>query len=841
MGARCQGAHVQVFESKFLAQFSSVRRLLRRSNDTPDRDRGRAALREGRVDEAIEAFKRHLRLRPRDGQSWVRLGNAYKDAGHYEQAKTAYERGCVLRPKSPHAWLQRGYLAKFTGDKIRAASCFRKSFELDGNAEAGRELLRVSEGDVIGLSPPSLVGCVDGITANSIFGWAVDPDSPADPVDIEFVQSGRVVGSGRTSLARPDVFSAGYRSTHAGFRVALNGDYTPHSGLVAARLVKSKRQLANSPYQPPEDDHVSRWVKRWDGLDAERQAELCEAMDGETNGMLLSIIMPVHNPNIEWLVQAVASVQGQFCSRWQLICVDDASSDYRVAETIKGFAEGDSRIKYSRSEENVGISGATNFGIDKASGEYVAFMDHDDLLEPEAVYRVLVEAKNKTDIIYSDEIITGENVDDIIEVVCRPAFSYDYYISHPYFVHFVAVKRVLATGVGGLDPCMTISMDVDFLLRLIERAESVAHIPSPLYRWRTHPGSVGHAKMDAVMSATKGALQRHHARIGRNAVVSDGLTFNTFRHDFSSTARVLVIVPTKDRIDLLKPCVNSILDTTSADILIMDHDSVDPDVIKFFDTLPDRVRVVKFSGPFNFSKINNDAVQTAGGDYDAYLFANNDIEAIEPGWLDHMSGLCMREDVGAVGALLLYSDGSIQHGGVVMNVGGPAEHVYKNAPSRLGGGRHPGYISGLVSVRDYMAVTGACLMVRADVFERVGGFDPLLAVGFNDIDLCLRVRERGYKVLYDGHAVLFHHESATRMTSKQLRHPEDTALMTARWADLLSGSDPYFSPMFGNKAPAEHVVANPIDPFAPARVWTKARQHNEGRGVSRTPPAVRVL
>lgn len=832
---------MQVLESKFFGRLTFARGLLRKSNDTPDRDRGRTALREGRADEAIEAFERHLRLRPRDGQSWIRLGNAFKDAGRYEQAKVAYERGCILRPKSPYAWLQRGYLAKFAGDKVHAVSYFRRSFELDGNAEAGRELLRLSDSDATSPSSLGLVGCVDGIMANSIFGWAVDPDSPTDPAEIECVQSGQIVGVGRTSLARPDVYSAGYRSKNAGFRIGLTGDYKPNNGSVTVRLVESKRQLANSPYKPSEEDHISRWLKRWEGLGGERHAEMCEAMDAETHGMLLSIIMPVHNPNIDWLTQAIASVRDQFCGHWELICVDDASSDRRVVGTIQALALDDPRIKYLRLEENVGISGATNLGITEASGKYVAFMDHDDVLEPEAVYRVLLASNNGADIIYSDEAITGEHIDDIMEIVCRPAFSYDYYISHPFFVHFVAVKRVLATAVGGLDSSMPISMDVDFLLRVIERADSIAHIPAPLYRWRTHQGSVGHAKMGAVMSATRSALQRHHARVGRYATVSDGLTFNTFRHDFPSSARVLVVVPTRDRLDLVKPCINSILATTDADIVIVDHESVDADVLEFFEDLPDRVRVVQFTGPFNFSKMNNDAIKKIGAGYDVYLFANNDIEAIEPGWLEHMRGLCMREDVGAVGALLLYSDGSIQHGGVVMNVGGPAEHVYKNAPSRLGNGRHPGYISALVSVRDYMAVTGACLMVRADVFEMVGGFDPLLAVGFNDIDLCLRVRERGYKVLYDGHAVLYHHESATRMTSKQLRHPEDTALMTARWADLLSGSDPYFSPMFGNQAPAEHVVANPINPFAPAQIWTKSKQDNKSRSASRTPDAVRVL
>jgi GT2 family glycosyltransferase len=836
-----QKGREQVLRGNLLGRFAGIRLVFRKSNDTPERTDGRKALKEGRVVDAIGAFEQHLRMRPKDGQSWVRLGNAFKDAGRYDQAEVAYARGCALKPKSPHAWLQRGHLARFTGDKTLAASYFRRSFELDGNAEAGRELLRLAGDDAVGANVSGLVGCVDGIHAKTILGWAVDPDRPGESAQVEFVQSGKIVGSGHTSIARPDVLSAGFPSAQAGFKIALQGEYSPQNGPVTARLVASKKQLSNSPYTPSEDDHVSKWLQRWDGSDSEALREMRKRMDAETSGLKLSIVMPIHNPDINWLAEAITSVREQLCSHWELLCIDDASSGTQVVEKVREISDYDPRVKYFRTEENVGISGATNIGIMASSGEYVAFMDHDDLLEPEAVYRVLLTSKSDADLIYSDEVITGEHIDEILSVVSRPAFSYDYYISHPYFVHFVAVKRTHAIALGGLDINMSISMDVDFTLRVIEKSEVIAHIPAPLYRWRTHHGSVGHSKMSAVMDATRQALERHHARVGADVKVSNGLTFNTFRHDYSSTARVLAIVPTKDRLDLLEPCVESLLKTTDADIVIVDHESSDKDVIKFFSSLPERVKVIPFTGPFNFSKMNNHAVSLCGEDYEIFLFANNDIEAIELGWMDHMRGLCMRSDVGAVGSLLLYSDGSIQHGGVVMNVGGPAEHVYKNAPSKIGDNRNPGYISGLVCVRDYMAVTGACLMIKADVFKKVGGFDPLLAVGFNDIDLCLRIRESGLKVLYDGHAVLYHRESATRMTSKQLRHPKDTALMSARWADVIAGSDPYFSPSFSNEAPAEHIVANPIDPFVAAQVWRRRPSEFSGRGISVTPPSVQVI
>lgn len=814
-----------------------VRALFRTSNETAELGKGLTALREGRIDEAIAALHQHLNIRPRDGHGWTKLGNALKDAGRYEEAKRAYEYGCKLRPRSAVAWLRRAQLAKFMGEQERAISFFRRSIELDGdNTEAKRELQRFS--GVENAEALSPVGYIEGLVSGAIFGWAVDPDRPEEPVELEFLQGGELVGSGRADLTRPGKPVGGPSSLSCGFRIPLNSKYNVEGGTITARLCRSTRSLANSPFPPPREDHVFAWLQRWRALDEESRNDLGMVMDRETEGLLLSIVMPVRDTSVDWLQRALQSVQEQFCSRWELICVVDPSTRPDAVALISSCSDKDDRVRIIRPVE---AGSAISAGLENARGHYVGLLAASDALEPEATYRVLATARDDVDLIYSDEVITGPDIDQILEIVARPAFSYDYYISHPYFVHFIAVKRSLVGQLGGFDVDMNISMDVDFVLRAIEQAQSIAHIPAPLYRWRTHPGSADHEKVGAVMAATRGALERHHSRMGNDVRVSDGLTFDTFRHDFPSTGRSLIIVPTKDRLDLLQPCIASLLATTTADIVIVDHDSTSPEVLEYFQALPDRVRILRFSGPFNFSKMNNQAVAAFGGGYDTYLFANNDLEAIEPGWLEHMQGLCLRPDVGAVGALLLYTDGSIQHGGVVLNVGGPAEHVYKNAPSRMGDLRHPGYISSLVSVRDFMAVTGACLMVDADTFNAVGGFDPLLAVGFNDIDLCLRIRESGRKVLYDGHAMLYHHESATRMKSRQLCHPEDTALMTARWADLLAHPDPYFSPMFADTAPAEHIVARPIDPYAPAQIWRRDREISQERGARRTAPSLSVI
>lgn len=801
---------------------SSARRKLRGSNSSPFREQGKAAAAQRNWPQAMAAYRRHLELRPHDGQTWLRLANVLKDSGRLEEAETVYRKACKLMPNSADAWLNRGHLAKLEGREADALSHYLCSFKLNGNAAAGREI-HVLGAPALGMTS-KIIGAIDNMVGRTISGWAVDPDSPTTPAHVEFLQNDVRVGQAVANLNRADVLAAGFGTSVAGFRARLGAGYRPDAGEITARLSSTQKPLANSPYQPRDKDSIGRWLDRWEGVPPSRIEEIHALHDAETVGLTLSILMPVYDPPTSWLIAAIESVRAQMCSRWELICIDDCSTRSEILDVLDGYAAKDDRIKVVRMKSNVGIAQATNAGLSNATGSYVAFMDHDDVLEPEAVYRMLESTRIGADLIYSDEAIVGSDIDELIEIVARPAFSYDYYISHPYFVHFVAVRTQLARDVGGLDPELSISMDVDFILRIIERAVTVVHIPVPLYRWRTHSESAGHARKEAVMAATRGALQRHHDRLERQASVFDGKTFNTYRIEYEDkNGRVLIVVPTKNRIDLLRPCIESILLTTGdeVDVVIIDHDSSEKEVVDYLKCTPSRVRVMPFSGPFNFSKMNNVAVADYGRGYDFVLFMNNDVEAIEPGWLEHMRGLCQREDVGVVGALLLYGDDRIQHGGVVLGVGGPAEHVYKAEPYNLGEHLNPGYISGLVSVRDYMAVTGACLMMRTSVFRSLKGFDELLAIGFNDIDLCLRARHLGYKVLFDGHAVLHHYESATRSLSKQLAHPEDTALMSSRWSDLLSQTDPYFSPLFGSEAPASHSVTEFIDVYAPARVWKK--------------------
>ena len=473
---------------------------------------------------------------------------------------------------------------------------------------------------------------------------------------------------------------------------------------------------------------------------------------------------------------------------------------------------GPGRVRVIRSTGNLGIAGATNLGLNAATGEYVAFMDHDDFLEPDALHKMALATKETgAELIYSDEAITTEDIDAIIDVRARPAFSWDYYWSHPYFVHLVAVRTSIAHQVTGWDESMAISADVDFILRVLEASRIVAHVPRVLYRWRTHGGSAGHQSQARVMDATRGALQRHLDRCGTGAVARDGAGFNQFRIDWPvSPGQVLVVIPTRNKADLLRTAIDSITRTSKGidyRIVVIDHQSTDSATKTYLKTLARTHTVMPYEGVFNYSRMNNMAVAAHGAGAEFVLFLNNDVEAMQPGWIDRMRRLAHRPDVGCVGALLLYADRRVQHAGVILGFNGSADHALKFNAAFLDakGKRNLGYNCSLTSVRDFSAVTAACMMMRREVFEAMGGFDEAYAVGFNDTDLCLRLRERGLKVLYDGGTTLFHYESATRADTKQVLHPKDTKRLLARWRGILEGGDPFYSPLLSDKV-QDHVL-----------------------------------
>ncbi len=661
-------------------------------------------------------------------------------------------------------------------------------------------------GSPVFLQPmPDLLGRFDTLHGMSAHGWAMDRGNPARKLVVEALgPGGELLGSSTANIFRGDLLGAELAAGLCAFKIDLSAHFDRLVGHdISVRIAGTDVRLPGSPIRIMPNGNMQRFLRRREMFVSRPGLlpRLKRALTHRAGDAGISIIMPVFNTPRAWLSEALESVRHQFCDNWELICIDDGSTAPHVAELLARYARNDSRVRVLTSPQNVGVTRATNFGLRAARHDYVTFLDHDDYLEPDAVWQLIRAARiTGADLLYGDEVLTDEHLRGVLEFRMRPAFSHDFYLSHPYFVHPICVRTEIARAIGGWDETMPISADVDFVLRVIESSKRVAHVPAVLYRWRTHESSTGHAKQGDVMAATIGALQRHLDRLGRGGIVSEGPWFNQFRVDWPATeGKILIVIPTKNGRKFLQTAIDSIERTAAGanySLVVIDHESNDPDTQAYLRDIAKRHIVMPYTGEFNFSRMNNQAVRRFGADCEFILFLNNDVEATQDGWLDRLRTLARRPDVGAVGALLMYADRRVQHAGVILGFNESADHALRLQDVFLdnAGRRNLGYNCGLSSVRDYSAVTAACIMMRRTVFEQVRGFDEKFGIGFNDTDLCLRIGTAGYKILYDGHTVLYHYESATRSQTKQVFHPSDTKRMVKRWGKKLAEGDPFYNP-----------------------------------------------
>lgn len=508
-----------------------------------------------------------------------------------------------------------------------------------------------------------------------------------------------------------------------------------------------------------------------------------------THAPLISLITPVFNTPVAWLESAVESVIAQAYENWEMIMVDDASTDAATLAALPAIAGRDSRIRLARLPQSGGISAASNEGLMIASGEFVGLFDHDDLLEPDALYQTakLLQTHPDADLIYSDEDKLTEHGFDA--PLFKPDWSPDFFLSYNYICHFTTLRRRLVDEVGGFRSQFDGAQDYDLFLRIVEQTQRIHHVPRILYHWRRSASSTSDniRRKPKALEAGKSAIAEYLARRGEEAHVAVDWRTHAYwvKRDVVEPKKICIIIPARDGVPLLTRCVESIVSKTSYsdyEILIVNNDSETQEARDFFSQT--RHRVLHFRGPFNFSAINNFAVEQTQCPW--LLFLNNDVEVIEPDWLGVMVEHVQRPEVGAVGARLLYPDDTVQHAGVVLGVGGIAQHAFRGFPAE-----DPGVNRQLQVTRNYSSVTGACLLTRRDVFEEVGGFDEeRLPVTFNDVDLCLKMRRAGYLVVYTPFAKLYHHESATRRRSVEAL---ETDVMRERWPDLLE-RDPYYNP-----------------------------------------------
>lgn len=519
---------------------------------------------------------------------------------------------------------------------------------------------------------------------------------------------------------------------------------------------------------------------------------------------LVSVVVPVYNTPEKWLRRCLDSVIGQVYPNWELCIADDASTAAHVAAVLQEYANRDPRIKVVQRRENGHISAASNSALELATGRYVALLDHDDELHRDALLECVKGFVEHPEwrMLFTDEDKIGEN-GVRSDPYFKPDWNPDLFLSQNCVCHLTVYERDLLSAIGGFSRGMEGAQDWDLTLRAVERLQpgEIGHVPRVLYHWRMIAGSTALApgeKSYAHLAAMR-AIQGHFDRTERKAQVCElpGCS-GYFRVEYglpSPAPLVTLLIPTRDRADLLQQCIDSIVGKTrysNYEIVIIDNGSVESKTLGYFArvTQDSRIRVVRYDKPFNYSAINNFGAEHAGGDVIGLL--NNDVEVIGGDWLREMVSHAWRPEIGVVGAMLYYPNDTIQHAGVILGIGGVAGHAHTGLPRGSTGDKHRAAL-----VQSMSAVTAACAVLRTEVFREVGGFDESLEVAFNDVDLCLRVRERGYRNLWTPFAELYHHESASRgyedTPEKLLRFRREESLMQKRWGKALL-RDPAYNP-----------------------------------------------
>ena len=526
-----------------------------------------------------------------------------------------------------------------------------------------------------------------------------------------------------------------------------------------------------------------------------------------------SIVMQLYNAGGDYLRESLESVLDQTYANWELCITDGSDKRCGTTESIcKEYADTDNRIKYKRLEKSKGISADSNEAIAMTSGEYISLLNQGDVLHPAALHETMQAACEGADFIYTDEaIFESPDIKKITMIHYKPDFGPDSLNGSNYIKHFASFKSSLLEKTDGFRSEYDGSQDHDLFLRLTDAAEHIAHIPEVLYYWRDHSGSHAASRInrkDAIAAGAR-AVEDSLRKKGFDARVETNGNYGFFyrvRYQLTGSPKISIIIPNCEHLNDLRNCIESIIEKSTYEnyeIVIIENNSKSKEIFEYYDeasSAHDNIRVIKWEGEFNFSVINNYAVrEAADGEY--LILLNNDTEVITPEWMEEMLMYAQRSDVGAAGAMMYYPDDeTVQHAGVVLGLGSVAGHVSMKSPRG-----DAGYMGRNIYAQNLSAVTGACMMVRRDVWDEVGGLDEEFAVAYNDIDLCLKIREAGYLVVWTPFAELYHYESKSRganRTHKQLEiYTKEVRMLRERWHDLLEKGDPYYNPNFTLERP----------------------------------------
>ena len=639
-------------------------------------------------------------------------------------------------------------------------------------------------------------GFVDNFESNNISGWAHDPEEPAAQVTVGLMVDGVMVATQVATIFRDDLFQAGFGDGHRAFFIDPSRHLLSEARAVRVIFLRTGETIPNGR------GSMSRSVAGA-GIEWERRQlahpSRVQAMDRigkieREKWPLISIAMPTYSAEPEFLRRAVESVVFQTYPNWELIIVDDGSPDVVAKEFALGLSKLDSRIKTVALPANRGISGATNEAFGLCTGEFVALLDHDDELDPSALAEIaaVMLEKPDTDVVYTDQDKCDES-NRCYEPFHKPEWSPILFLGVMYVGHLLVVRLSLVRAVGGCDSRFDRVQDYELMLRLSERTQRIYHLPKILYHWRALPGSIASSsdakkKIEGIQAA---AVQAHLDRMGvslraePHARLPHRLQF--WPRGLRFEVKISILIPTKNAPEHIARCLKSIFEKTSYplfEVIAVDNGTTDRDALKTMASYP--IQRIEYGDTFNFSKVNNLAANRATGDI--LVLLNNDTEVLSDDWLEVMLAQLMLPNVAAVGPMLIYPDGSVQHAGVVLGFRGTVDHVMRGFDPAW-----DGYGGSLACSREVSAVTAACLMVRQSDYLELGGLHEGYARIYQDADFCLQLREKGRSVLYVANALLRHHESASRGSTYDL---VDRELFIDRWLPDLRRGDPYYNPNF---------------------------------------------
>lgn len=517
----------------------------------------------------------------------------------------------------------------------------------------------------------------------------------------------------------------------------------------------------------------------------------------------ISVLVPLYNTPIKYLREMILSVQKQTYPNWELCLADGSDGEHSsVGEMVLEMQKQDDRIKYIKLEKNHGISENTNACIDLSTGDYITLFDHDDLLHPSALFNV-VKAINEeqADFIYTDEATFLNTVQNVILVHYKSDFAPDTLRSYNYICHLTTFKKSLLDKTGVFRKECDGSQDYDLILRLTEQAEKIVHIPEVLYFWRSHKNSTAQdiSTKPYIVNAAHKALADHLQRVNLKGTVEDNRYTSAYRikYDIVGEPLVSILIANKDQKSTLEVCIDSIYNQTTYknfEVIIIENNSTEQETFDYYEELKQKyenLKVVYWEDKFNYSAINNFGFKHAKGEY--ALLLNNDIEILTPDWIQEMLMFAQREDVGAVGAMLYYPDDTIQHAGVIVGLGGVAGHAHKNLKRG-----ELGYMVRASIAQNFSAVTFAAVLIPSKVFKEVDGLDEKFQVAFNDVDMCMRIREKGYLIVFTPYAEMYHYESKSRGSEdtpeKVKRFNSEIVRFKSRWKKELEKGDPYYNP-----------------------------------------------